>query len=90
MERDTDRPVEVGDVVHFVLPNGPNAGAHRPAIVVGIVNGYTADLQVFSDGHKGAEPRGDMMPNVFWKPGCVRDEQGKSANTWHEREPRLA
>ena len=85
----TDKAVEVGDVVHYVLPNGPNRGAHRPAVVVGVRNEYTVDLQVLSDGHKGQEPMGDMMPNVFWKPNCVRDETGHSEETWHAREARL-
>ena len=76
----TAKLVEVGAIVHYVLPNGPNRGAHRPAVVVGVKNEYTVDLQVFSDGTKSA---GDCAPNVFWKPNCLQDESGHSEETWH-------
>lgn len=75
--------LRVGLVVHFVLNNGPKAGIHRPAMVVGVVNDYTVDLQVFSNGTKGDLPKGDKLPNVFWKPNCVQDEQSHSQETWH-------
>lgn len=80
---------QLGQTVHFVLNQGPNAGAHRPAIVVGVVNSYTVDLQVFSNGTKGQMPKGDQLPNLFWKPKCVQDERGKSQGTWHYGEPIL-
>jgi len=47
-----------GRIVHYVLPDGPHAGEHRPAMVVKVwrqgdgsppANGY-ANLQVFVDG----------------------------------------
>lgn len=47
-----------GRIVHYVLPDGPHAGEHRPAIVVKVwrqsdgtppVNGYS-NLMVFVDG----------------------------------------
>lgn len=72
-----------GRIVHYVLDRGPRQGTHRPAIVVEAVNGYTADLQVFTNGTRGDTPKGDRCPNVFWKPGCVQDEEGKTPGTWH-------
>lgn len=87
---DGDRVPRIGEVVHFVLSRGNNAGSHRPAIVVGVRNAYTVDLQVFSNGTKGSLPQGDGTPNVFWNPGCVQDEQGHTCGTWHFPEPEFA
>lgn len=78
---------KLGQIVHFVLNYGPNAGAHRPAIIVGVNNEYTVDLQAFSNGTKGDTPKGDCLPNVFWKSKVVQDESGKSPGTWHLPEP---
>lgn len=79
----TEKTAKVGTTVHFVLNHGPNAGAHRPAVVVGVKSAYRVDLQVFSDGTKGTEPKGDCLPNVFWRPETVQDETGHSEGTWH-------
>lgn len=79
-----ERQPIIGETVHFVLNTGPNAGTHRPAIVVSISNSYTVNLQVFSDGTKSI---GDSLPNVFWKRGAILDEAGKSQGTWHFPEP---
>lgn len=74
----TTKP-KLGDLVHFVLNTGPNTGAHRPAIVVKVVDGESVNLQVFTDGTRS---NGDCLPNVFWKRGAVKDN-AHSAGTWH-------
>ena len=78
--------VKVGTIVHFVLNQGPNKGAHRPAMVVGMRDERTADLQVFSNGTKGDMPKGDTLPNVFWKPNSQMDQNGMGEGTWHVKE----
>jgi hypothetical protein len=79
----------VGQIVHYVLNQGPNRGAHRPAVVVGVRTEHTVDLQVFSNGTKGDMPKGDSLPNVFWKPSAELDETGHSEGTWHPMETEL-
>lgn len=73
----------LGRIVHFVLNIGPNAGAHRPAIVVGMGEGNRLDLQVFSNGTKSS---GDYAPNVFHKKSAAQDPAGKEPGTWHTPE----
>lgn len=82
-----NQELSIGRIVHFVLNSGANAGAHRPAMVVGVANEYTSDLQVFTNGTKGEMPKGDSLPNVFWKPKAIQDEVGKTPGTWHWPEP---
>jgi hypothetical protein len=73
-----------GRIVHYVLPSGPNTGAHRAAIVVrdwkqanGLVN-----LQVFYDGAND-NPHHDRSP---WLGSALYDEKG-ALGTWHWVEP---
>lgn len=40
----------VGRVVHYVLPEGKNAGQVRPAIVVDVWSATCVNLRVFVDG----------------------------------------
>lgn len=76
-----------GRIVHFVLPDGPHAGEHRPAIVVKVwrtgdgsppENGYS-NLLVFMDGTNDG-------PNFA---GCLRWETSVTCDpdmdrrTWH-------
>lgn len=77
----------IGDPVHFVLNVGPNRGSHRPAIVVGVRDERTVNLQVFSDGNKSTN---DASPNVFYKQGAALDETGRNHGTWHFPEPEEA
>lgn len=85
-----------GRIVHYVLPDGPSAGEHRPAIIVRVwrgeivVNPKTAEeehmkdtavqLQVFMDG----DGRGwnDQAPNVVWHTSVMYSED-KEPDTWH-------
>lgn len=80
-----------GRIVHFVLPDGPNKGAHRPAIIARVwrrnlpdgtqiapEDGYS-NLVVFMDGTND----GDQFA------GCVRWETSVTFSddpqprTWH-------
>jgi len=45
-----DRTPTIGDIVHYVLSDGPCRGQHRPAFVVQVWSGGYVNLQVFVDG----------------------------------------
>lgn len=76
-----------GRQVHFVLPDGPHAGEHRPAVVVKVwrmgdgtlpANGYS-NLVVFMDGtNDGAEHGGC----IYWATSIEYSEEPKP-RTWH-------
>lgn len=80
-----------GRIVHFVLPDGPHAGEHRPAIVVKVWRVNNEDgsqrppdngccnLQVFMDGtNDGA------LPHSFtaWATSVLFSEEPQ-VRTWH-------
>ena len=70
----------VGQIVHYILPIGPSAGQHRPAIIVRVWTTdrlYTCQLQVFTDG------RNDGMDNVTWATSVPYDESGENSGSWH-------
>ena len=69
----------VGDIVHFVLHEGPCMGEHRPAMVVR-VTGRVLNLQIFSDGN---QTKGDCLPRNFWRHNIAEDPEGKTPGTWH-------
>lgn len=76
-----------GRIVHFVVPDGPHAGEHRPAIVVKVwrqgdgtppANGYS-NLLVFMDGTND----GDQFANCLsWQTSVVYSDQA-ARRTWH-------
>ena len=75
-----------GRVVHYVLPDGPHAGEHRPAIVVKVwrrgdgsppANGYS-NLQVFVDGTNDYP---DYSGSV-WATSVEYSEEPRP-RTWH-------
>lgn len=66
----------VGRIVHYVLPEGRNAGEHRPAIVTRVWSDVCVQLQVFTDGEN------DGLANVEWRTSILNDEAG-APNTWH-------
>jgi hypothetical protein len=76
-----------GRIVHFVLPDGPHAGEHRPAIVVKVwrqgdgmppTDGYS-NLLVFVDGtNDGAAYAGCLR----WETSVTHD-LGCDRRTWH-------
>lgn len=75
-----------GRIVHYVLESGPNAGEHRPAIVVRVWPNEFGDqpgvnLQVFTDGD-GQPYNNDGMQPVTWKTS-IRFSDGKEPGTCH-------
>lgn len=76
-----------GRIVHFVLPDGPHKGEHRPAIVVKVwrqgdgtppTNGYS-NLLVFMDGTNDGPNFGGC---VNWQTSVTFDQESKP-RTWH-------
>lgn len=71
-----------GRIVHFVLPDGPNKGEHRPAIIVkvwdvsSVCDGY-CNLMVFMDGYNDGG-----ASFLSWKTSKCYSE-GKEPDTWH-------
>jgi hypothetical protein len=81
MESGERRP-SVGDIVHFVLEEGPHAGEHRPALIVkvwGATPGSACQLQVFTDSDGGGLSN-DQLPPVLLK---TSRSQGAGPGTWH-------
>lgn len=70
-----------GRIVHYVLPDGPNAGQHRPAIIVRVWNpvSSTVQLQVFTDGSNDG-PK--YAAGLFWATSVMLSEEPKPG-TWH-------
>lgn len=76
-----------GRIVHFVLPEGPHKGDHRPAIVLRVwrqgdgrppANGYS-NLIVFTDGAND----GDLYANgLIWQTS-VEYSETPLPRTWH-------
>jgi len=76
-----------GRIVHFVLPDGPHKGDHRPAIVVKVwrqgdgtplTNGYS-NLLVFMDGTND----GDQFAGCLSWQTSVTFSEAPQPRTWH-------
>ena len=70
--------VDIGALVHFVLPHGVARGEHRPAVVVLVLESGAVNLQAFTDG-------GDQLPCPFFAGGVEQDEKA-APGTWHAPE----
>lgn len=67
----------VGRIVHYVMPDGPAKGAHRPAVVVCAFNVTCVNLQVFVDGiNDGVEAH----QGTLWKSSVC---EGTCPGSWH-------
>lgn len=66
-----------GCIVHYVLPEGPNAGESRPAIVVKVwdKDSGCANLNVFTDGEN------DGVDGLWVTSVCYSDTH--EPRTWH-------
>jgi len=85
--RKTEEPQKpsLGRVVHYVLPDGNNAGDHRPAIIVRVWPD-TVNLQVFYDGD-GTPHMNDGQLNTLWKLSVPFSAEPKPGTYhWPERE----
>jgi predicted RNA-binding protein with TRAM domain len=76
-----------GRVVHFVLPDGPHKGDHRPAIIVKVwrqgdgtppANGYS-NLVVFMDGTNDG---GQFGGCIRWETSVTHSD-APEPRTWH-------
>lgn len=90
-QTETEQPtklVKIGDIVHYVLPNGRYPGEHRPAIVVRMwgtptpTYEPTVQLQVFTDGSNDFA-EGPIGPGLLWATSVSHDEAEKKPHTWH-------
>lgn len=73
-----------GRIVHYVLPEGPHAGEHRPAIIVKVWNHTTGyvNLKVFLDGSND-DPAGRTQPHwQEWQTSVLYSEEPQP-RTWH-------
>lgn len=70
-----------GRIVHYVLPDGPFAGEHRPAIVVKVWDKETGccNLQVLTDGTNDGEL---YKSGLYWATSRLYSE-GHEGFTWH-------
>jgi hypothetical protein len=69
-----------GRMVHYVLPDGPNAGEHRPAVIVRIWDhgsGYV-NLQVLVDGTNDYP----QYNGLLWATSIEYSEEPRP-RTWH-------
>lgn len=72
----------VGRIVHYVLPTGPQRGAHRAAMVSDVSESGLVSLHVFKLGQRDTgnpafTPRVDLIDDV------KHDEDGMYPGTWH-------
>lgn len=74
-----------GRIVHYVIPDGPKGGEHRPAMIVRIWDAHTGyvNLQVFfdgtNDGHAAQQPE--------WVTSVSYSKDTTQPRTWHWIEP---
>jgi hypothetical protein len=74
-----------GRIVHFVLPDGPSTGEHRPAIVVRVWRQYQqqypgySNLLVFTDGTNDGDP---YAGGLYWATSVSYSEE-PTPRSWH-------
>jgi hypothetical protein len=66
-----------GRMCHFVIPDGPQEGTHRPAIVVHVGDSNVVNLQVFTDGRNDGADTGTRWVQA------VKYSEDKTPGTWH-------
>jgi len=76
------REPRIGDIVHFILPNGLNEGAHRPGIIVRIWSPHIVQLVVFTDGPNDFTGNHPGTTGVMWA-SSVPYSSNFGARTWH-------
>jgi hypothetical protein len=73
----------VGRIVHYILPDGPSTGEHRPAIIVKVWNDTYpgVQLQVFTDGSNDGNTH---KSGLFWATSVpYADPSENTPRTWH-------
>ncbi len=69
---------KIGDIVHYVMPNGPAAGEHRPGIVVQVWPDNSVNATIFLDCADGY-PRN--VPAIQVQ--RVKRKDTQDLGTWH-------
>jgi len=69
----------IGKIVHYVLPDGPYLGEHRPAIIIKAWSPETVQLGVFMDGTNDGLSDGQLMA---WQTSVLHDKN-LGVGTWH-------
>lgn len=74
--------VRMGDMVHYVLAEGPNMLSHRPAVVVRVWDhdAEMVQLQVYTDGTNDG-PK--YCSGIYWATSVHHSEATKYGHTWH-------
>jgi hypothetical protein len=74
-----------GRIVHYVIPDGPKAGEHRPAVIVKVWDFFTGyvNLHVLWDG--GNDAADGSRPDPWVTSVSYSEEQGP--RSWHWIEP---
>lgn len=75
-----DQQPSIGRVVHYVLPDGPHIGEHRPAFVVKVWSETNLNLQVFVDGTNDYP---DDYDGAVWATSVSFDPSGEQPRSWH-------
>lgn len=70
---------EIGQIVHYVLPDGHYPGEHRPAFVVKVWGATSVNLQVFVDG---SDDYADYN-GTLWATSVSLDPTGTQLRSWH-------
>lgn len=77
----------VGRIVHYVVPTGPNAGAHRPALVIVPTAGTVQDTEPgFVDLVAFLHPDDNRRTNgipMLWPTRVPYDATGEERGSWH-------
>ena len=80
MAQDGKQTPSLGRMVHYVLPDGPNAGEHRPAVIVRVWGSDAVNLQVFMDGGNDGAPY--LAAGLLWATSVKRSDT-PTPRTWH-------
>ncbi len=74
----------VGRIVHYVLPDGPSKGEHRPAVIVKVWTNNPhlgVQLQVFTDGLNDGTT---YKTGLFWATSVpYADPSENKPHSWH-------
>ena len=87
--RATDREPSVGAIVHYILPDGPQRGSHRPALITHLwskdhpIHPGLSDLSVFKAKNDDFLAQGPvvMVNAVSFRESTV--EKPDAPGTWH-------
>lgn len=79
----TPQNPSIGRIVHYVIPSGPHAGAHRPAIITAAYADGLVNLTIFTDQEDDCSPLGESIHGHLIRGFAVRPGNPDEINTWH-------